>query len=209
MKMLQKLKTTVARSQWRGWNRCAIRDQVLMEYRRWWESIRTRKWESARNFDNQLHCLQSTWPLFDENNEPILTGYKLVHPKSRISTLRRDYYTCRICCRRQFYYIGEEKRNISSWYTCPSIDLQVHHIIPLPSGPNELDNLLALCKTCHEILHTYYTESRKNRGIFEAVFYSFHKCLDSVPRTLPLPDYSPVLVSVVDSYLWNKQDSSY
>jgi hypothetical protein len=177
-----------------------------MEYKVWWGSLELSKKESARNFDNQLHYLQSIWPMLDENNEPILTGYKPITPELRKLILKRDHYTCRICCRRQFYCIGEEKRNIISWHTNPNIDLQVHHIIPLPTGPNEPDNLMALCKTCHELLHAYISEDRKDRGIIPALLHTFHKCLRSVPIALPLPEYSPVLVDVIDSFFHRKFD---
>jgi predicted HNH restriction endonuclease len=189
------------RSIWyqRGWDRHAIWDLMQKDYTSWRQSIETMKEESARSFDNQLHSLQSTWPMLDENNELILTGFKLTPTHLRNATLGRDHHTCRICCKILCYCIGEADKN-STWYSHPSIDLQVHHIIPLPSGPNTLDNLITLCKNCHDLLHIYLKSNCMDRGIFEAVFYSFHKCLKIVYETYPLPHF-PILANKIDSYL--------
>jgi hypothetical protein len=78
------LNHTLTKLQIQGWNRLAIKDLVLKEHRSWLEKIGTLKMESARYFDNQLHCIPSTWPLIDENNEPILTGN---NPVSKIEVL--------------------------------------------------------------------------------------------------------------------------
>jgi hypothetical protein len=54
-------------------------------------------------------------------------------------------------------------------YCRTNIDLAVHHVIKKPFGSDELSNLKALCRLCHEDVHhdidPYYTE-RSLRKVF-------------------------------------------
>jgi predicted restriction endonuclease len=51
--------------------------------------------------------------------------------------LKRDGYRCKICGRSPKDYVD--------------IELHVHHIIPWGDGAiTDLDNLITLCKTCHD-----------------------------------------------------------
>lgn len=192
------------RLQFLGWNRPNIHKEMMNDYKNWWKNIEVMKVESSRDFDKQLNNLHNSWPKLDKDNTPITTGYIPVSVKVRKETLERDHFTCRICCRPQINCIGEEVIKISSWHTFQSINLEAHHIIPLPSGPNISDNLLTLCKVCHEKFHVYLDKSLRNRAVFEAVFWSFHKCLNNVPIDLPIPEYNPILADEVISYLGKK-----
>jgi hypothetical protein len=183
----------------RTWDTRAIRDQMFNDQVSWWKNINAMKKESARNFDNQLHNLRSIWPRLDENNEPILT-YQPISDDLKKSTLIRDFWTCRLCCRSMFYCIGEGSTD-ESWYSRPSIKLEVHHIIPQPAGPNTFDNLMVLCKQCHELLQHCLDRSLKDRAVFDVVLYSFHKCLNEVPKTFSLPYYYSAIAKDILSYL--------
>jgi DNA-binding MarR family transcriptional regulator len=64
--------------------------------------------------------------------------------RKREQALRRDQYRCRYCDRR------DGKRGT---------DLHVHHIKPLKKGGgNELSNLAVLCNSCHNRLHTQFSD---------------------------------------------------
>lgn len=64
------------------------------------------------------------------------------YKKIRKQALERDSYTCQNC--------GSDK------------DLHVHHVTPRwDGGGNELQNLMTLCRNCHEKLHQEAMEALK------------------------------------------------
>ena len=89
----------------------------------------------------------------------------------RKQVLERDHYTCQGCLVPQIYIYAPDKRTMfgPSDYCRTNIDLAVHHVIKKPFGSDELSNLKALCRRCHEDVHhdidPYYTE-RSLRKVF-------------------------------------------
>ncbi|MGM0952259.1 MAG: HNH endonuclease [Pseudomonadota bacterium] len=64
--------------------------------------------------------------------------------KLRMDVINRDEYRCRICGRSPANYVD--------------VELHVHHIIPWGiGGITEKENLITLCKTCHDGLEPHYS----------------------------------------------------
>lgn len=71
----------------------------------------------------------------DEPDAPDRPGYGEGWDELREATLRRDGYACTRC--------GADDRT-----------LQAHHVIPRAAGgPDDLENLLTLCRPCHGVIH--------------------------------------------------------
>ncbi|WP_117363768.1 HNH endonuclease [Natrarchaeobaculum sulfurireducens] len=91
----------------------------------------------------------------DRDDRPDRRGYGEGWEALRRQTLRRDGYACQRC--------GADDRT-----------LQAHHVIPRAAGgPDDLENLVTLCRPCHGVIH------QRNR--------SFDDVRDEAPL-FPTPD---------------------
>ncbi|ELY49541.1 HNH endonuclease [Natronolimnohabitans innermongolicus] len=71
----------------------------------------------------------------DHTERPDDRGYGPGWDELRAKTLRRDGYACRRC--------GADDRT-----------LQAHHVVPRSAGgPDELENLVTVCRPCHGVIH--------------------------------------------------------
>ncbi|EMA31432.1 HNH endonuclease [Halobiforma nitratireducens] len=71
----------------------------------------------------------------DDGDRPDERGYGEGWEQLRQETLRRDGYACTRC--------GADDRT-----------LQAHHVVPRSQGgPDDLENLLTLCRPCHGVIH--------------------------------------------------------
>jgi len=75
-------------------------------------------------------------------------------PKVRIDVTDRDMLTCQICGRQDTYG--------NPGYSVPG-KLAIHHIIP--NGTADLDNLITLCRYCHNAVHQLLYASGKWRYV--------------------------------------------
>lgn len=77
-----------------------------------------------------------------------------VPKKTRELLIQRDGFTCKIC-------------GLKGKYGNPGFDipgkLAVHHIIP--NGSADLDNLITICKYCHNAVHALLYASGKWRYV--------------------------------------------
>lgn len=74
--------------------------------------------------------------------------------------LERDSYSC-TCCGQMQVWILNGRREMSnrhygeygiSYYSRTNIVLDVHHIVPVPFGDDDPDNLAVVCRECHRAI---------------------------------------------------------
>jgi 5-methylcytosine-specific restriction endonuclease McrA len=92
-------------------------------------------------------------------NDEVKERYQHTYPQDwairRKFIAQRANYTCKICGRR-------------GW-----LGFHVHHVLPLSKGGNNaLDNLVYLCKWCHENQHEHMIAERERR----------HKRIDEISK---------------------------
>lgn len=93
------------------------------------------KTEAQKAVVGQLSAIRRYMPAFSD--QPIIGNRRLPSKAVRQQVLARDHHTCQHC--------GS---------TDPT-QLTIHHIIPRNLGGNNTPaNLLTLCATCHQTLHT-------------------------------------------------------
>jgi HNH endonuclease len=71
--------------------------------------------------------------------------------------LERDFYTCTCCGSMQVWILDVKKEKPNrlyreyglSYYSRASVVLDVHHIVPIPFGDDDPDNLAVVCRECH------------------------------------------------------------
>jgi hypothetical protein len=76
------------------------------------------------------------------------------------SALERDYYTCTCCGQVQVWILDNKKEMFNrhyrafgdSYYSRTNIALHVHHIVPVPFGSDDPDNLAVVCRECHRAI---------------------------------------------------------
>lgn len=74
--------------------------------------------------------------------------------KLRMKVLKRDGRRCVICGRSPFHYVD--------------VELHVHHVIPWGQGGiTEEENLITLCKACHDGLDPHYDRSLRQYQVSE------------------------------------------
>lgn len=75
---------------------------------------------------------------------------------------KRDDYTCKVRKLGVNWRCNVQLKPPFHWL------LHVHHIIPLPKGPNHPKNLITLCRECHGRIHGKYlgsiSEKQKRAG---------------------------------------------
>jgi len=77
-----------------------------------------------------------------------------------IRALERDFYTCTCCGKMQIWILDDRKEMSNrhykeygfSYYSRTNIVLDVHHIVPIPFGDDNPDNLAVLCRECHRAI---------------------------------------------------------
>lgn len=96
-------------------------------------------------------CLKNSshFGFFDLKNLPKDKRQHAPTKKLRMKMIQRDNYRCRICGRSPAEYTD--------------VELHVHHIIPWGvGGITEEENLITICKTCHDGLEPHYSPLLSN-----------------------------------------------
>lgn len=108
------------------------------------EEILTR---SAPDWLDPYECYPASWTGFikhdPKNSQPLR---RAPTPKLRMQVLKRDSRRCKIC--------GRSPNDHTDVF------LEVHHIRPWGArGVTTVENLITLCKTCHDGLEPHYDQS--------------------------------------------------
>ena len=91
----------------------------------------------------------SHWGFVDMDCLPKSKQLHAPSKKLRMEILKRDNFRCRACGRSPNDYVD--------------VELHVHHIIPFGKGGiTEKENLITICKTCHDGLYPHYSPILSN-----------------------------------------------
>lgn len=80
--------------------------------------------------------------------------------RKAIRALERDSYSCTWCGKMQVWVLDRRKEMSNrhygeygfSYYSRTNIVLDVHHIVPVPFGDDDPDNLAVVCRECHRAI---------------------------------------------------------
>jgi hypothetical protein len=160
------MKPILVKPRRRTWNVRAIKEQIGRDMEHWkeGEEMRVRMSTKAvdrrwRAYNKTLEAEKKNW-LYTATEEDVLLLQRVRKPLSirKIrSALEVDHYTCTVCGTMQVWMLGDRREMSNrlyrecgfSYYTRPNILLDVHHIVSVPFGDDDLNNLSILCKSCH------------------------------------------------------------
>lgn len=115
-----------------------------------------------QTYDKKL-CAKSNGLLYSVTEQETRLLQRSRSPLSEGKSLRaleRDSYSCTYCGRMQVWILGDKREMCNrhyrecgfSYYSRTNIALDMHHVVPVPFGDDDPDNLAVVCREYHRAL---------------------------------------------------------